>query len=69
MKSAIQSPKTTAAGVLAALVALATAALHQFDGDPTTPAEWGVAVSAVVMAVGLILSRDNDVSSETAGAN
>ncbi len=64
----MNSKKTTAAGVLAALSALFQALSAQFDSDPTTIPQWGVAVTAIMFAVGLIFARDNDVSSESAGA-
>jgi len=66
MKNA--SWKTTTAGVAAIVVALATAVGALFDADPTTLPDWGAVAAAVMAGVGLIVARDNDVSSEKAGA-
>lgn len=63
-----KSWKTTLAGIGAVLVAVGTVLKAYFDGDPATVADFGVAGAAVVAGIGLIFGRDNDVSSETAGA-
>lgn len=64
----MKSWKTTLAGIGAALVAIGAALEAQFDGDPATAADWGIVITAIIAAVGLWLARDNDVSSERAGA-
>ena len=66
MKNA--SWKTTTAGVAAIVVALATAVGALFDADPTTLPDWGAVAAAVMAGVGLIVARDNNVTSEKAGA-
>lgn len=60
--------KTTAAGVFAALGALGSALSAALDSDPATVADWPLVGVAIAAAVGLFVSRDNDVSSEDAGA-
>lgn len=64
----MKSWKTTAAGVAAAIAAIATAAKALWDGDPATSPEWGVVAAAVSAAIGLFLARDNDKRSEDVGA-
>jgi hypothetical protein len=65
---------TTSSGVLLLIVALgllAGAAQLQFDGDPSTVADWNAAWEALVVALaglGLIKARENKVSDEQAGA-
>lgn len=66
MKNA--SWKTTTAGVAAIVVALATAVGALFDADPTTLPDWGAVAAAVMAGIGLIAARDNNVTSEKAGA-
>ena len=63
----MKSWKTTLAGIAAIIAAIALAIAHQFDADANTIAEWGGVAAAVAAGVGLILARDNDVSSEDAG--
>lgn len=66
MKNA--SWKTTTAGIAAIVVALATAVGALFDADPTTLPDWGAVAAAVMAGIGLIAARDNNVTSEQAGA-
>ena len=66
MKNA--SWKTTTAGVAAIVVAIATAVGALFDADPTTLPDWGAVAAAVMAGIGLIAARDNNVTSEKAGA-
>lgn len=66
MKSA--SWKTSTAGIAAIVAALATAVAALFDADPTTLPDWGAVAAAILAGVGLIAARDNDVTSEKAGA-
>lgn len=66
MKSA--SWKTTTAGIAAIVAALATAVGALFDADPTTLPDWGAVAAAILAGIGLIAARDNDVTSEKAGA-
>jgi len=63
-----KSWKTTAAGVGAVLVAVGSALAASFDNDPATVADWGAVIAAVIAGVGLVFARDNNVTSEQAGA-
>ena len=60
--------KTTAAGIGAILVAVGAALSAHFDTDSTTVADWGAVLAALIVGVGLIVARDNDVTSEDAKA-
>ena len=64
----MKSWKTTAAGIAAIVAAIALAILHQFDSDPATIADWSAVITALTAGVGLVLARDNDTTSEQAGA-
>ena len=63
----MKSWKTTLAGLGVLLSALGAALQAQFDGDPATVPDWAVVVTALFAAVGLLLARDNDKSSERVG--
>jgi hypothetical protein len=64
----IKSWKTSLAGIAAVGVVLFAALEMQFDNDPLTVPNWGAVVGAMIAGVGLLFARDNDVSSESAGA-
>lgn len=64
----MKSWKTTAAGIAAIVAAVALAISHQFDSDPATVADWSAVITALTAGVGLMLARDNDKTSEQAGA-
>jgi uncharacterized membrane protein len=64
----MKSWKTTAAGIAAIVAAVALAISHQFDTDPATVADWSAVITALTAGVGLVLARDNDRTSEQAGA-
>jgi len=64
----MKSWKTTTAGLAAIIAAIALAISNHFDGDPATVADWTAAITAFTAGVGLILARDNDTTSEEAGA-
>ena len=68
MTEFIPSWRTTVAGIGAILVAVGSALSATFDNDPMTVADWGTVVAAIIAGIGLITARDNDVSSEQAGA-
>jgi hypothetical protein len=60
--------KTSAAGIAAIVVAIASCVQAAFDGDPATTPNYEVAIAAVITGLGLLFARDNGVSSESAGA-
>ena len=60
--------KTSTAGIALIVAAVATAVSHQFDADPVTVADWSAVIGLVVGGVAALFARDNDVSSEKAGA-
>jgi hypothetical protein len=62
------SHKTTIAGVGAILIAAGSMLQALFDGNPTTEPDYAALVAAIVAGFGLIFARDNNVSSEDAGA-
>jgi hypothetical protein len=64
----MKSWKTTVAGIAAIVAAIALAVAHQLDADPTTVADWSTVITALMAGVGLVLARDNDTTSEQAGA-
>lgn len=63
-----KSWKTTAAGIAGIIIAIASCVQAALDGDPLTVPNYEVALAAVLTGLGLIFARDNDVSSEQAGA-
>ena len=64
----MKSWKTTLAGVGAIMVAVGAALAAHFDSDASTVANWGAVMAAVIAGIGLIVARDNGVTSEQAGA-
>jgi hypothetical protein len=60
--------KTTVTGVAAILTAVGAALTALFDNDPATNIDIAVTVAAVMSGIGLIFARDNNVTSEDAGA-
>ena len=64
----MKSWKTTVAGVLTAIIPVLNAVQAFIDGDPATVPDWGLAIAAVTAGLGLFFARDNNVSSEEAGA-
>ena len=64
----LKSWKTSLAGILQFLAIAAAQISTLFDADPTTNPEWSLVVASFVTLVGLLRARDNDVSSEAAGA-
>lgn len=63
-----KSLKTTIAGIIAALIPVLAALSAFLDDDPATIPNWTAAFSAVGVAFGFLFARDNNVSSEEAGA-
>lgn len=63
----MKSWKTTLAGVGTILTAVGVALKAVFDGDPATSVNFEATITAITAGVGLILARDNSVSSEQAG--
>lgn len=69
MKTAIfRSWKTTVGGVVAGAVMILQQAQAGLDSNPDTLVDWNVIAAAVGIIWLAIASRDNDVSSERAGA-
>lgn len=63
-----KSYRTTAFGLGTILAALGPAMTAYYDTDPATNPDWSVVIVAVLAGLGLMRSRDNLVSSESAGA-
>ena len=61
----MKSYKTTLAGIAAILVAAASVLTGVSEG---TAIDWTAVIGAVIAGVGLIAARDNNVTSEQAGA-
>lgn len=62
-----RSWKTTTAGVIALAVLLLNAAAAVLDDDPKTQPDFD-AIGVAALAVGTMFARDNNVTSEQAGA-
>ena len=64
----MKSWKTTLAGIMAFITASWAQVQYILDNDPSTNPDWSIIVTAFIVLVGLVTARDNDVSSEKAGA-
>ena len=62
--SGIKNRNTTVLGVLAIIAGLAEPLKALFDGDATTSPDWGIAVTAVFVGIGLIFAKDASVGSQ-----
>lgn len=63
-----KSWKTTLAGWAAAVGLGLTEVAKYFDADAATVPQWGLVIAAFATLIGFSMARDNDVSSESAGA-
>lgn len=61
-----KSWKTTVAGILLIVAALAKALSAMLDGDASTVADWNELIG-IIMGAGLLSARDYNVSSEDQG--
>lgn len=57
--------KIAALGTIVSLIGIAVKQL--VDGDPVTNPDWNTLVPSLILSVGVLFSRQNDVSSEQAG--
>jgi len=65
----MKSWKTTVCGILGVVTAgITLIATPLLDADPETLPNWGAFGAAIAAALGLIFARDNDRTSEQAGA-
>ena len=65
----MKSWKTTTCGILAAVAAgITLVAVPLLDEDPATVANWGAFGATLAVAIGLLMARDNNKTSEDAGA-
>lgn len=60
--------KTSALGLVAILTAVANAGTALLDSNPATVFDLDQFVTAVAAGIGLLFARDNNVTSESAGA-
>lgn len=55
-------------GLISAMSAVIGAAALLLDGNSATNPDWTAVIAAVSAGLGLLIARQNDVDSETAGA-
>jgi len=67
IQQATKNWRTTAAGIVAILAAVANAANALLDGNPATVPDWGVVIAAVTAGIGLLSARDATVTSRAMG--
>lgn len=63
----MSSFKTTVLGIVTILAAIAGFVRALVDDDPSTLPNWEATVAAIIAGIGLIMARDNNVTSEAAG--
>lgn len=63
-----KSWKTTTAAVCGIIGILAQAAAAALDTNPATDPQWGIVIPSCIGMLTGLFARDNDVSSEQAGA-
>lgn len=64
----MKSWKTTVGAVMLFITLAWSQVQYSFDTDPETITNWGVVFAELLAAIGLGSARDNNVSSEDAGA-
>lgn len=64
----MKSWKTSLTGIAAILTAVGAAIMALMDNDPATVIDVAATAAAIMAGVGLLFARDNNVSSEAAGA-
>ena len=64
----MKSWKTTLAGIMTFVTLAWNQVQYLLDSDPMTNPEWNLVIAGLIVMVGAIFARDNDVSSEKAGA-
>ena len=64
----MKSWKTTLAGIMSFITITWGQGQFMIDTDPMTNPDWGIIVGAFTILLGFLTARDNDVSSENAGA-
>lgn len=67
MSPSLKGNKTTITGIISLVALVLNAAVALFDDDPATKPDWN-AIGIGATAIGLMFSRDNDTTSEEAGA-
>ena len=60
--------KLKALGLASLIATLSTAAKLLLDGDAATNPDWTLVIAQVTAAWGLLVARQNNIDSETAGA-
>lgn len=69
IKNAFSSFWTSIIGSGAAVAIIVNVIMLLTDGDANTMPDWGIVIPEFLVAIGLIAARDNNVTSEKAGAS
>lgn len=64
----MKSWKTTLFGAGGVVTIIGSVLNALFDGDPATQVDWVTVCAGLAPAIGLLFARDNNVTSEQAGA-